>query len=99
MLADRVEHIAAQTDRAGFGIHSYETNGRDRLIEVKTTAYGKLIPFFLSRNEVAVSKARAESYYLYRLFRLRADPRLYGLKRSLEENCKLDPTQYAARVR
>lgn len=98
-LADRVEHIAATRDGTGFDVRSFETNGRDRLIEVKTTAYGKLVPFFLSRNEIAVSKVRSEAYHLYRLFRFRTDPRLYGLKGSLEDTCLLEPVHYSARVK
>jgi uncharacterized protein DUF3883 len=98
-LADRVEHVADATDVAGFDVRSYESNGKDRLIEVKTTAHGKFVPFFLSRNEVAVSRTASNSYFLYRLFRFRTDPRLYGLKGSLDETCWLDPVQFSARVK
>ena len=38
-------------------------------------------------------------YHLYRLFRFRADPRLYGLKGALSDTCLLDPVQYSARVK
>ena len=56
-LADRVEHIAVtEGDGAGFDIRSFEADGRDRFIEVKTTAYGKQVPFFVSQNEVMVSQ-------------------------------------------
>jgi hypothetical protein len=41
-LASKVENIAqTEGDGAGFDIRSYETDGSDRMIEVKTTAYGK----------------------------------------------------------
>lgn len=56
-LADRVEHIAVtEGDGAGFDIRSFEADGRDRFIEVKTTAYGRQVPFFVSQNEVVVSQ-------------------------------------------
>jgi len=99
-LADRIEHISVTSgDGAGFDIRSFEENGSDRLIEVKTTAYGKPTPFFLSRNELDVSQRRAISYQLYRLFRFRKDPRLYRLAGALSDTCLLDPVQYSARVK
>jgi len=99
-LADRVEHVSLTVgDGEGFDIRSFEASGKDRLIEVKTTAYGKLTPFFLSRNELRISKERAAAYHLYRLFRFREDPRLYGLQGALDETCLLDPVQFSARVK
>jgi hypothetical protein len=99
-LADRVEHVALSVgDGLGYDIRSFEVNGRDRFIEVKTTAYSKQVPFFLSRHELEVSRRLADSYHLYRLFRFRKDPRLYGLSGALDLCCDLDPVQYSARVR
>lgn len=99
-LADRVEHIAVTVgDGAGFDVRSFELNGVDRLIEVKTTANGKLIPFFLSRNEIKFSRSKSESYYLYRLFRFREDPHLFGLKGSLADTCWMDPIVFSAGVK
>lgn len=90
-LADRVEHVAAtQGDGAGFDVRSFEHDGSDRLIEVKATAYGKHTPVFLSRHELRVSQERARAYHLYRLFRFRKDPWLYGLQGALDQTCRLD---------
>ena len=53
-LSARVEHVAAsQGDGLGYDVLSFESNGRERLIEVKTTAFGELTPFYVSRNEIA----------------------------------------------
>jgi len=82
-LADRVDHASrTKGDGLGFDIHSFDVDGRDRLIEVKTTGYGKATPFFVSRNELRVSQAQAELYHLYRVFQFRSDPRLYSIKGS-----------------
>src|SRR5207249_4854860 len=55
-LAGKIVHTSAvESDSRGFDILSYETDGRERLIEVKTTRFGALTPFFASRNEVDVS--------------------------------------------
>jgi hypothetical protein len=98
-LADRIEHVSATVgDGAGFDIRSFELNGRDRLIEVKTTAGGKETPFFVSRNEVEVSRELHAAYRLYRLFRFRRQPRLFTLAGALEHACRLDPLTYSAMV-
>jgi hypothetical protein len=39
-------------DGAGYDIHSFEPDGRDRLIEVKTTNGWERTPFHISRNEL-----------------------------------------------
>ena len=58
-LAGKIVHTSAvESDSRGFDIISYETDGRERLIEVKTTRFGALTPFFASRNEVDVSDFR-----------------------------------------
>jgi len=98
-LAERVAHVAVSVgDGLGFDIQSYEQNGRDRLIEVKTTAYGKATPFFVTRNELGVSQDCRAEYHLYRVFRFRADPRLFALHGALDQVCALDPVQFSARV-
>jgi hypothetical protein len=99
-LMERLEHTAVERgDGAGFDIHSYERDGTDRFIEVKTTAYGKQTPFFVTRNEVAVSRYARDRYHVYRLFRFRDDPRLYSVHGALTQICSLQPVQYAARPR
>lgn len=98
-LADRIEHTSrAQGDGTGFDILSFEPSGRERLIEVKTTKYGRETPFFVSRNEVAVSESHAPEYHLYRLFAFRASPQLFTLNGALSATCQLSPSTFLARV-
>ncbi|MFN8572033.1 MAG: DUF3883 domain-containing protein [Gemmatimonadaceae bacterium] len=98
-LANRIEHASrTQGDGLGFDIHSYESSGRDRLIEVKTTAFGVHTPFFASANEVSFSRDQAEVFSLYRLFQFRTSPKLFQLAGSLRETCELEVTQYRAFV-
>jgi hypothetical protein len=94
-LADHIEHTSVeQGDGAGFDIRSFEETGSDRLIEVKTTRYSRHTPFYMSSNELAVSSAKAERYYLYRVFRFSRAPGLYTLKGRLEGRYPIEPTQY-----
>lgn len=99
LLADRVEHVAAsQGDGLGYDVLSYEIDGRERLIEVKTTAFGILTPFHVSRNELARSEADADQYHLYRLFDFRERPRLFDLLGTIASHCHLDAVAYLAHV-
>ena len=95
-LADRIEHVSnTKGDHLGFDIQSFETDGRERLIEVKTTRFGELTPFFASKNEVEVSAQREAEYQLYRLFKFTEQPRLFILPGSLRKSCSLDPIQFS----
>lgn len=98
-LANRVEHVAStQGDGLGYDVLSFETDGRERLIEVKTTTFGELTPFFVSRNELARSNADAERYQLYRVFDFRGRPRVFNLPGAIATHCRLDPTSFLAQL-
>jgi hypothetical protein len=96
-LAERVEHVSeTQGDGLGFDIQSFETDGRDRFIEVKTTAFGERTPFFVSANEVLFARSQTERFHLYRVFDFRASPRMFDLVGPIEQSCALDPTTFRA---
>lgn len=96
-LADRVEHVAAsQGDGLGYDVLSFEEDGQERLIEVKTTAFGELTPFYVSRSELARSKQDADRYHLYRVFDFRKQPRLFSMEGRIDQQCVLDPVTYLA---
>lgn len=98
-LASQVEHVSAtQGDSVGFDVLSFDINGHKRFIEVKTTAYGALTPFFVTRNELAVSYEAASGYYLYRTFNFRRQPKLFTKQGPLDQSFNLDPLQYMARL-
>lgn len=91
-LAQRVRWVAREVgDGLGYDVESFFPDGRTRLIEVKTTNYGVLTPFFISRNEVDVSEERAAEYSLYRVHGFGRDPRIYVLDGSVTERAALDP--------
>jgi hypothetical protein len=99
-LAGRIEHTSrVRGDGEGYDILSFEESGKERLIEVKTTKYGRETPFFVSSNEVAVSARDAEKYQLYRLFGFRLSPRLFTLNGAVDATCWLSANSYLATVR
>jgi len=97
-LANRVEHVAlSRGDGLGYDVHSFDEAGRDKFIEVKTTAWGKETPFFLSRNELEFSRAFPKEFHLYRVFEFRKSPRLFDMPGVVERNCLLDPMSFIGR--
>ena len=95
-LAGRIDHVSTKGDGHGFDILSFETDGRERLVEVKTTRFGAMNPFFASNNEVAVSEKRSAEYYVYRLFDFSKRPRLFLLNGSMRSTCSLEAVQFRA---
>jgi hypothetical protein len=97
-LASKIEHTSKlRGDGDGYDVLSFDSSGKERLIEVKTTKYGDETPFFVTRNEVAVSLARADLYHVYRLYAFKALPRLFTLPGAIESSCSLSPATYLAR--
>ena len=96
-LADKVDHISqSKGDGLGYDVLSFDADGKERFIKVKTTTFGQATPFFVSRGELALSKGAHEQFHLYRLFEFRKAPRLFDLKGSLDQHCVLDPVTYRA---
>jgi hypothetical protein len=99
-LAERVVHVAAvEGDAAGYDIRSYELDGTLRLIEVKTTKGAATAAFFVSPNEIELSRSHAENYVLMRLFGYDGANRsasYYHVRGGLERTFDLTPTEYRA---
>ena len=96
-LADKVEHVSqSKGDGLGYDVLSFETDGKERLIEVKTTTFGRETPFFVSRGELTLSHGAKDQFHLYRLFEFRKAPRMFDLPGALDQHCVLDPVTYRA---
>lgn len=94
-LADKVEHVAkTRGDGLGFDVLSFEASGEERLIEVKTTAFGKETPFFISRNEVRFAEEHETDYQLYRLYNFRQSPKMFQLAGRVQNHCQLSPVTF-----
>lgn len=98
-LASKVRWVAQEDgDGAGYDIHSFDRQGNDRLIEVKTTQGARSTPFFVTRNELSLAHERPEHFRLYRLYEVSQAPRLFKLKPPLEEAVALEAETWRARV-
>jgi Protein NO VEIN, C-terminal len=97
-LAGRVSHVSVERgDGLGYDILSFEGDTRERLIEVKTTKFGEYTPFYVSENELTVSKQTADQYHLYRLYSFGVNARMFTLAGALNEKFNLSPSAYLAR--
>jgi hypothetical protein len=77
-LSKKIKWVSAEEgDGAGYDILSFEPDGRERLIEVKTTNGAARTPFFLSENECQRAAASAESWRLYRVHSFAQTPRIF----------------------
>lgn len=98
-LAADVEHVAlTRGDQEGYDILSFETTGAERLVEVKTTGFGRYTPFFVTPNEVETSRRDGERYHLYRIFSFRTVPTLFDVPGAIERSFDLTPSEFMARV-
>jgi len=97
-LASKVVHTSKEEgDGAGYDVASFGPDGSERLIEVKTTAAGQDRMFYVSKNEVEVSRERADNYWLYRVFDFWSERKMFQIGGSLDSTLALDPRVFAAR--
>ena len=96
-LARQVRWVAAdEGDGLGYDVLSFDEQGRERLIEVKTTNGAALTPFFLSRNEWEVAKEREADWRIYRVHLFGKNPRIFTIAPPLEESLILRPENWRA---
>jgi len=99
-LAARVRHVAVEEgDGAGYDVLSYEEDGKELYVEVKTSTGGKESMFFLTSNELAFAERYPDQYAIYRVYAY--DPRqrigkLFVLRGDPKAHVELTPTQFRA---
>lgn len=99
-LAAKVEHVSRDSgDGLGFDVLSFDADGREKFIEVKTTAFAKETPFYASASEIRFAQKNAPQFFVYRLFEFRKAPKCYTLPGMIEDHCALDPISYRCSFR
>jgi len=96
-LARKVRWVAAEDgDGAGFDVLSFDTQGSERLIEVKTTNGAAQTPFFLTRNEIEVAGERPEHWHLYRVHLFAQQPQIFTARPPLDKALAMSPEVWRA---
>jgi hypothetical protein len=96
-LARKVRWVAEEDgDGAGYDILSFTPDGREKLLEVKTTIGQRLTPFFLTRNEKLVAEERPDHYRIVRLYDFARTARAFEIVPPLESSVLLRPHVYRA---
>lgn len=97
-LAAKVERVSLDDDTLGFDIRSFETDGSDRLVEVKGTEGPLSTRFFMSINELACAQANTASYVLLRVGNMRVGPTCCEIRPPFKE-LELTPAVYECRFK
>jgi|GEM_PF-3165287 len=98
----KITHVSDESDIYGYDILSYDLiddKVKEIYIEVKTTSSdNEKKPFYITQNQLNVSKDKGEQYRLYRIlnFRLGASPSIYEVRGSLKESLSLLEQTYIA---
>ena len=96
-LAQKVRWVSEEDgDGAGYDIASFTPDGRERLIEVKTTNGWERTPFYISRNELAVAEGRRSEWCLFRLWNFSREPKAFELHPPLDAHVSLTATAFQA---
>jgi Domain of unknown function (DUF3883) len=96
-LVEKIRWVSQEDgDGAGYDILSFDKDGRERFIEVKTTVGGQTTPFFISRNEIDFSKERPNEYRLVRLYDFAQTPRAFELAPPLENFVRFEAQSFRA---
>ncbi|MGR5144755.1 DUF3883 domain-containing protein [Photobacterium sp. DNB23_23_1] len=101
-LAEQVEHVAQIDSSAGYDIKSFNLDGNEIYIEVKTTTGSISNPFYISRNEVDVSNELDTNFWVYRLFDFKFNNKknkFFALRGSICSNFELTPETFKATVK
>ena len=99
-LADKVQHVSVTIgDGLGYDILSFDLNGNEKRIEVKTTRSDITRPFYLTKNELEYSILNSDNYFLYRLFDFDSNlnkGKYYIIKGDLTNSVNLDSILFIA---
>lgn len=97
-LAKKIIHVSQKLgDGAGYDILSYDVDGSEILIEVKTTLKGKKAGFFITANEFDCARHHRENYKIYRIYEFNPNSnsgKFFRLSVEQLEKMRLIPLQY-----
>lgn len=92
-LAKKIVHVSLEDDTLGYDIRSFETDGRERYVEVKATEGPLATRFFISANEIACAEQHAHQFVILEVGNVRNKPVCCEI-RDLNAELDLKPTVF-----
>jgi Domain of unknown function (DUF3883) len=86
-------------DGYGYDVQSFETDGQERLLEIKTTCGNERTPFWMSKRECDVAAEKGTIYRVRRVFHFRNEVKMFDIAPPLEARLLLTPTTFVAAPR
>nr|WP_256466417.1 DUF3883 domain-containing protein [Bradyrhizobium sp. 153] len=83
-------------DHRGYDIRSFESDGEESLLEIKTTNGHARTRFWLSRTQYEVAAQNPSTYRIRRVFHFRNGAEMFDIKPPLAAALWLIPDKYAA---
>lgn len=83
-------------DHRGYDIRSFESDGEERLLEIKTTNGHARTRFWLSRTQYEVATQNPSTYRVRRVFHFRNGAEMFDIKPPLDAGLRLIPDKYVA---
>lgn len=96
-LAEKVQN--ASSENRGYDILSYNIDGSERCIEVKSTKGDIETPFWFTRNELKCSQLNKEKYYIYRVVIKKTPEIVYTINGSFDDNTNFEALTYRATLK
>lgn len=102
-ILSKVRRVSLESDDYGFDILSFDKDGNERYLEVKTTkTNGKNFSFILTRNEFEHAKKYGNKYSFVIVFDILNNPHIWYMGNPFVEEpykVKIQPTQYRVDVK
>lgn len=101
-LHDKLDQVKVVKDGEGYDVRSFDKNGNDKFIEVKTTTGEKKSRFFLTENELAFMRLNKGKYCIYRVFLYDEEfnsGKCFSITGDVESQLLMKPTQYRVAVK
>jgi hypothetical protein len=95
-LAKQIRWVAESDDSAGFDVLSYDPDGSEIYIEVKSTTGKWDSEFYMSINELTIAGKLGDSYQIYRVFDLGSSPKICKIAAPISDAVDLEAVTYKA---
>lgn len=96
-LAAKVRWVSdLDGDHLGYDIRSFEPDGEERLMEVKTTNGHARTRFWLSANQCEVAASNSDTYRVRRVYHFRNGVQMFDVKPPLDASLLMKADKYVA---